>query len=85
MDASAAVGKLPERSNGTGRLSGRLPSCPSTRMSSPHFTKEPAPVSRSGLTTCGYEAGEWPMLDDTPRICIAIADFRRGGRQLHLA
>lgn len=31
-----------------------------------------------GLTTCAYEAGEWPMLDDASRDHLArIARFRR--------
>ena len=35
-----------------------------------------APGIAVGLTTCAYEAGEWPMLDDASRDHLArIADF----------
>lgn len=35
-----------------------------------------APEIAAGLTTCGYEAGEWPMLDAPTRARLAaIADF----------
>jgi glycerophosphoryl diester phosphodiesterase len=35
-----------------------------------------APDIAVGLTTCAYEAGEWPMLDDARRAHLAaIADF----------
>ena len=39
-----------------------------------------APGVTVGLTTCGYDADEWPMLDDATRAHLAaIADFDRVG------
>ncbi|MDQ7260801.1 glycerophosphodiester phosphodiesterase family protein [Paracoccus sp. PS-1] len=39
-----------------------------------------APGVTVGLTTCGYEAGDWPMLDDATRAHLAaIGDFDRVG------
>ncbi|QFG36651.1 glycerophosphoryl diester phosphodiesterase [Paracoccus pantotrophus] len=39
-----------------------------------------APGVTVGLTTCGYEAVDWPMLDDVTRAHLAaIADFDRVG------
>ncbi|MEF9602415.1 glycerophosphodiester phosphodiesterase family protein [Paracoccus sp. PXZ] len=39
-----------------------------------------APGVTVGLTTCGYEARDWPMLDDATRAHLAaIADFDRVG------
>lgn len=39
-----------------------------------------APGVTVGLTTCGYEVGDWPMLDDATRAHLAaIADFDRVG------
>ncbi|MBP8930013.1 MAG: phosphodiesterase [Paracoccus sp.] len=76
MDASAAVGKLPERV--ATELAGYQG--PVAVMSfNPHVIAafhKAAPGIAVGLTTCGYEAGEWPMLDDARRAHLAaIADF----------
>ncbi len=39
-----------------------------------------APGVTVGLTTCGYDAAEWPMLDDPTRAALArIADFQAVG------
>ena len=76
MDSSAAVGKLPERV--AAELAGYQG--PVAVMSfNPHVIAafhKAAPGIAVGLTTCGYEAGEWPMLDDARRAHLAaIADF----------
>ena len=76
MDASAAVGKLPERV--AAELAGYQG--PVAVMSfNPHVIAafhQAAPEIAVGLTTCAYEAGEWPMLDQAKRSHLAqIADF----------
>lgn len=42
--------------------------------------RDAAPDVAVGLTTCGYDADDWPMLDDATRAHLAaIADFDRVG------
>lgn len=76
MDVSAAVGKLPERV--AAELAG-YPGPVAVMSFNPHVIAafhKAAPDIAVGLTTCGYEPGEWPMLDAGRRAHLAaIADF----------
>lgn len=76
IDSGAEVGALP------GRVAEELRDYggPVAVMSfNPHVIAafhSAAPEISVGLTTCGYEAGEWPMLDAPTRARLAsIADF----------
>ncbi len=76
LDSGADVGKLPQRV--AEELAGYAG--PVAGMSfNPHVIAafhQAAPEIAVGLTTCAYEAGEWPMLDQAKRSHLAqIADF----------
>ena len=76
LDSGADVGKLPQRV--AEELAGYAG--PVAVMSfNPHVIAafhQAAPEIAVGLTTCAYEAGEWPMLDQAKRSHLAqIADF----------
>ena len=80
MDSSSAVGKLPERV--AAELAG-YPGPVAVMSFNPHViaaVHKAAPDIAVGLTTCGYEAGEWSLLDDAKRAHLAaIADFDEVG------
>ncbi|QRZ13151.1 phosphodiesterase [Paracoccus methylovorus] len=80
LRSSAEVGDLQEQ---VARLLAGYPGPVAVMSFNPHAVAAfhaAAPQVTVGLTTCGYEAGDWPTLDaETRSHLAAIADFDRVG------